>query len=58
MYLQVLIDTPCGQQSSMLLTNTLNRVGEITPPCGTPAISFLFLDTVPGSLTCNVLLER
>ena len=47
-------ETPGGQQSSTSLTNTLNRAGEITPPCGTPAITSPLLETTPGSFTCSV----
>ena len=42
----------------MSLTCTLNIVGEITPPCGTPAITEPVLERTPGSLTCCILLVR
>ena len=57
-YLQVVTDKSGGEQSSMSLTKTLNSVGEMTPPWGTPAITELVLDRTPGSLTCWVLPVR
>ena len=57
-YLQVGTSIPLVIQSSMSLTCTLNIVGEITPPCGTPAITEPVLERTPGSLTCCVLLVR
>ena len=50
-----MLEDSCSQMSSMKI---MKRVGEMTPPCGTPSLIFTEELVCPSSLTCADLWNK